>query len=370
MPAITYTLLINNMPAGSQILESIQQIEVEEDARLAGMLRLKLAIAVAEDGSGWEFIDDDTFSRLTKLTLLVTVGTGLPQPLIEAYVVESKSQFSNTPGQSTLEVVAMDATILMNLEQKVRAWANMADSDIATLIFAQYGFIPMVDRTQPMRIELDETVIQHGTDIQFLRYLAQRNGYLCYIEANPFTLLPEAHFHPPKVDDNPQGTLTVNMGPATNVNRMNGRFNMIQPTTAATANIAIGSQAEESANVTSTALTELGRQTLLNGSQPRHTLLSHTGLAATAELQTLAQAVVDQSAWAIEIEGDLDTDAYGDLLRAKRPILVRGTGQNFSGAYFVEKVQHLITADNYTQHFTLKRNATGLTGREFFALNL
>ena len=34
----------------------------------------------------------------------------------------------------------------------------------------------------------------------------------------------EGHFHPPKADAKPQGTLTVNMGTATNVNVFRARF--------------------------------------------------------------------------------------------------------------------------------------------------
>jgi len=46
---------------------------------------------------------------------------------------------------------------------------------------------------------------------------------------------------------------------------------------------------------------------------------------------------------------------------------VRGVGRQFSGRYYVERVLHQIGGDgSYTQKFTLRRNATGLTGRENF----
>jgi len=90
-------------------------------------------------------------------------------------------------------------------------------------------------------------------------------------------------------------------------------------------------------------------------------------MAQTGELQVLAQAVVDRSAWAIVAEGELNTVAYGGVLRAKRPVSVRGAGRQFSGTYYVEKVLHSFTADGYKQRFTLKRNALGLTGSEKFS---
>lgn len=366
MTAVSYTLLINSTPAGSDLLEALQQIEVEEHASLAGMLRLKFAIGISQDGGSWQIIDDEPFARLTPISLLVSVGTGLPTPLINAYVIENNLEFSNEPGQSTLNVMAMDATILMNLEEKTRAWPNMADSDIASLIFGEYGFIPDVDSTQPLRQESDLTTMQHGSDIQFLRQLARRNGYECYVETNTLTTLTEGHFHLPRLDQTPQGTLSVSMGDATNVNSLHARFDMIQPTTAEASGLAIGSQADQSATISSASLTDLGRTSALNGGQQRVRLLSRTGLAETGELQTQVQAAVDESTWAITAQGDLDTTTFGDVLRARCPVLVRGAGQQFSGTYYVDSVQHLITSDTYTQQFSLRRNAIGLQGTELF----
>ena len=36
---------------------------------MADMLRLRLAVAVKEDGSGWTVLDDELFTRLAKLRL-------------------------------------------------------------------------------------------------------------------------------------------------------------------------------------------------------------------------------------------------------------------------------------------------------------
>ena len=368
MTAVSYTLLINNAPAGSDMLEALQHIEVEEHATLASMLRLHFAVGVTQDGTGWQLVDDSTFSRLTPISLLITVGTGLPTPLLTAYVIETSLELSNEPGQSTFTVVAMDATIQMNLEEKIRAWTDMADSDIASLIFGEYGFMPIVDSTQPLRQQIDQTNIQRGTDIEFLRHLAQRNGCECFVTTNPLTTLTEGHFHPPRLDQMPQGTLTVGMGDATNVNRLNGRFDMMQPTTVQASGLDIGSQSDQSASISATSQSNLGQSSALNGGQPRVRLLSQTSLRETAELQTQAQAIVDQSSWAITMEGDLDTAIFGGVLRARQPVLVRGAGQQFSGTYYVESVTHLITTDTYTQQFSLRRNATGLQGTELFGL--
>lgn len=363
---VSYTLTIDDAPASPDFIASVREIEVEDHAELADMLRLRLAVAVREDGSGWSVLDDAVLDRLTKLRVAVTVGSKASRPLIEAYVIETRAEFSNRPGQSTLEVVAMDPSVLMNLDEKVRAWPDMADSDIAEVLFGEYGFDPRVEQTRPTRQEVDLTTIQRGTDIRFLRQLARRNGYECYLELNADSGRVEGHFHPPGVQEANQGVLSVNLGTATNVNRFEARYDMLGPVTAQATNIRIDDRSDQAADVQEGALQDLGEQGTISTTRPRRLLLSNSGLSQTGELQTYAQAVVDRSAFAIRAQGELSTVTYGDILRAKRPLNVRGAGRRFSGTYYVEKVLHRLLGAGYTQEFTLRRNALGVTGRESF----
>lgn len=363
---VSYTLTIDGAPVSADIIAAIREIEVEDHAEMADMMRLRMAVAVRENGSGWTVLDEELFERLTNLRLSVTVGSNNSIPLIDAYVIDTNTEFAYQHGNSVLEVVAMDPTALMNLEEKVRPWPDMADSDIASTIYGEYGFSAQVEQTQPTRQEVDRTVMQRGTDIQFLRELARRNGYESYVELNTDTGQVEGHFHLPRVDQTHQGVLSVNMGTATNVNSFQGRNDMIRPALAVANNLQISDQSDQNADASESALTNLGNSTTTTADRPRTVLISNTGLSETGELQTYAQAVVDRSAWSIRAEGELSTVTYGSILRAKRPVNVRGAGRQFSGTYYVEKVLHRISDEGYTQKFTLRRNALGVTGQEKF----
>ncbi len=363
---VSYTLTIDGEPASADVIAAIREIEVEDHAEMADMMRLRMAVAVNENGSKWTVLDESLFERLTNLRLSVTVGSSNSMPLIDAYVIDTNTEFGYQHGSSTLEVVAMDSTVLMNLEEKVRPWPDMADSDIASTIYGEYGFSAQVDQTQPTRQEVDRTVMQRGTDIQFLRELARRNGYESYVEFNTDTSQVEGHFHLPRVDQTSQGILSVNMGTATNVNSFQSKNDMIRPATAVANNLQISDQSDQNSDASDSALTNLGDSTTVTSDRPRRVLISNTGLSETGELQTYAQAVVDRSAWAIRAEGELSTVTYGNILRAKRPVNVRGVGRQFSGTYYVEKVLHRISDEGYTQKFSLRRNALGVTGQEGF----
>jgi phage protein D len=369
MGQIAYTLYIDDSPAPPELIGVIQHLEVEDHADMADMVRMSVAISVRDGCGSWNVIDENTFQRLTKLRIEVNVGSGKTEPLIEAYVIETNADFANQPGQSALNVVAMEPTVKMNLKERVRAWPNMADSDIAEQIFNDHKFATVVDPTQPSRDELDHTEMQRGTDIQFLQALAQRNGYECYVELNAESGKVEGHFHKPKLQQPAQGVLSVNMGEATNVNSFHARFDMLKPTTVQAANVDVHSKEQQTGDSDSLGDKALGSASTVSTDDSRQVLLSGTALAQTGELQTAAQAEVDRSSWAITAEGDVNTVAYGDVVRAKRPIMVRGAGRQFSGTYYVESVLHSFSGDGYTQHFTLRRNAAGVQKQDDFTQN-
>lgn len=366
MPNITYTLLINNTPASPDLLQAIQEVQVENNGEMADVFRLRIAIGMSKSGD-WTILEDDPFMPLTPVTVRMQIGTGLSEPLISGYVTAQHVEISNEPGQSYLEVVGMDATALMNLEEKVIAWPDMADSDIATAIFGNYGLTPNVDQTQPVRQALDVTTIQRGTDIQFLRRLAERNGFECYVEHDPVLNTDVGHFHRPQLEGQAQGVLSVSFAAHTNVNSFKVRYEMLRPTTAQVSDMDIYTKSIQNGQAQTVSVNNLGQEGLLERITPQPLVLpSQTGLATTAELQTLCQAIVDRSAWAINAEGELDTAAYEGLLRPHRTVNVRGAGSLYNGTYYVSRVLHTFSGEEYTQRFELRRNALGLNGSEVF----
>jgi hypothetical protein len=264
---VSYELKIGGQAAPPELLASIVSLEVEDHADIADMLRLRLGIAVQEDGRAWTHVDSGMFDRLARIQVAAKVGDGQPEPLIDAYVVDVRTAMSNEPGHSTLDVVAMDATVLMNLEEKVKAWPNMSDSAIAQSIFGDHGLTPDVDDTQPTRQESDHTSMQRGTDMQFLRQLARRNGFECYVEAGSGGN-SVAHFHAPRLDESPQDALNVNLGMETNVDSFSARFDMLKPAQAKVAGIDVSTQDSQPAQSTSSEQTALGSASTVPSDRP------------------------------------------------------------------------------------------------------
>jgi len=364
--SISWALRVDGEPAAPELVDAVRRIDVEQNADLADILRLRLAVAVAPDGGGWTLLDDDAFPRLTRLDLTVAVGPARREKLVEAYVVESQVRFGNQPGRSFLDVVALDPSVLMTLEEKVRPWPDTSDADVARAVFGDHGFAEDVTDTGRTPDAAEAVTMQRGTDLQLLRRLAERNGFEVAVEADPDGGPSVGRFGPPRTGDPAQGVLNVAFGEATNVDEFEARFDMLRPTEAVARGIETAGGADDPLDARSTERQELGRASLLAADRPRRVLLAGSGLSHPGDLQALAQATVDRSTWALSAEGKLSAVAYGGILRARRPVALRGAGRTFSGTWSVDRVLHSIEGDRYTQRFALRRNALGLTGAESF----
>src|SRR5262245_14674426 len=224
---------------GSEIPElyaDLASLEVELDEDLAGMFRLTLAMVLKADGT-WPYLDDERLTIWKK----VVVTAGLEddsQELITGYITHVRPTFGAGLDDCRLEICGIDATVLMDREDKRKDWPSKKDSDIATEIFNAYGLTPQVTDTSIVHDEQLSTIIQHETDIQFLKRLALRNGYECFVDGET------AYFQPPQVSGTPQPVLAVQFGDDTTVNRFQLEVNAV-----ATANAAMSQLDRESKDV-------------------------------------------------------------------------------------------------------------------------
>lgn len=358
-----YTLLIALVPAPEPVVKAIQQIDVERTLDEASVLRIEFGISATKVGD-WSILDLDPFRPLTPLQLRVQRGASAPEALINAFVTEQRITYSEG-GHSKLQVTALDATYAMNLHEKVKPWLNMPDSAIASVIFAEHNILPRVDPTSPVLTDPEGTTLERGTDIRFLRRLARRNGFDCFVQPEPLSGLDVGHFRKRQLTGVPQAVLSVEMGTETNVCDFSIRYELTRPTAAIAAGLDVLTKAPQPA-VAPTALEQpLGVEgTLLRQIPPPIVRPADTGLPRTAELQRATQAMVDRSTWSVIAEGTV-----GPGVPALRPgglVSIRGAGRLYNGSYFVTRVHDTIETGGITQRFEAERNAVTETGAELY----
>lgn len=366
MPSITYSLRREGEPVDDDLLRRIERIEIEEHADKADMLRLELAIGVREGEDGWRLLDDGTFEPFTHLRIGLQVGEGPADLVLDAYVIDLNTKLSSDPGRSTTEVVAMDKTVLMDREEKTKRWKKMRDSTVARELFREHDISPGTDgvqQTEPAASEMEAPLMQRSTDARLLRQLADRNGYLFYVETDPDQQQVVGFFHPmdrkrsgPNMEA--QKPLRVSMGTETNVSSFDVRHEMARPYEAVGSGVKATKKEEQKASAETSADAHLGRDSTLARGRGKRLVRAGRGQRG-GDLQAHGQALTDRSAFAIRATGRLRAVRYGGVLRAKRPVQVEGAGERFSVGYYVERVQHAITDRQYVQDFRLRSNARG-----------
>jgi phage protein D len=395
MASKAYQIASSGTPAEQSFYGDVVSLVVEENTATAGTFHLQLAIHLQADSS-WTYLDDDRLALFNAITIQVgfTQGGGLAAALgsllgggggndglstvFDGYITNVDLDLDSDPDHTFLNVSGMDTSVLMSLEEKIATWPNMADSDIVQAIVAAYGVPITADTTATVHQETDTTIVQRATDIQFARDLAQRNGLEFYFETDDSGTV-NAYFRAPQLSGTPQPDLAIQFGDQSNLKRFSAHLNGQRPLNVKTTQMDVTANSPNSAQVSDSQLSELGASdasTLIGG--PLASLVTPKDAAAqmlvlgpptsdATELQTIAQAVRDEAGWLITASGEINSDAYQNVLRPHRLVLVKGAGKSYSGKYYVTQVVHEINHEgDYLQRFEARRNARDLDGSEQF----
>jgi len=361
---VNYMLLVGMVPAPEPLLDAVQEIEIDCSLEEASAFRVRFGITKTELGD-WSILELDPFRPFIPVSIRIQSGVAPPFAVINGYVTEHTVTYADDPGSSTLEVSGLDATFLMNMNETVMSWPNLPDSAIAAAIFGQHAIVPEVDPTSPVLIEPEGTTIQRGTDIRFLRRLARRNGFDCYVQPEPLSGLDVGYFRARQLQGLPQAVLSVSFGDDTNVQDFKIRYELARPTAALAAGLDIPTKTPQPALAPAALELPLGLEgTLLRELPPGIVRPADTGLPGTSELQNALQGLVSRSTWAVVAEGTVGSDV--SILRPGGLVNIRGTGRLYNGSYFVTRVRHTISSGTYEQRFEAKRNAVTETGAELY----
>ena len=345
------------------IYPSILNLEVELDNELASMFRMKLSILLDEEGT-WSFIDDERLQPWKQVTIKAGFEN-TEDELISGYITHVRPYFDPDPSRCMLEIWGMDNSVMMDRQEKLKDWPNKKDSDIASEIFSLYGLTPDVEDTEVIHDEALSTIIQRESDMQFLKRLALRNGFECYVQGDT------GYFKNLDLDSPPQPLLSVQFGEQTVVNRLSIEVNALTPVNVSMSQIDKVSKEVLEANIESSQQTSLGSRNaagqLAAGMEPAGLRVNRNTATGTPEMTALCQGIYHKGEWFVTVQGEIAGNQYGHVLKARQNITIRGIGETYSGIYYVSSVTHLFSAEGYKQFFTGKRNALMPSGSEDFS---
>lgn len=348
----------------SDLYQDLVGLEVELDDELAGMFRLRIAIALLSDGS-WSHLDDERLMIWKQVAIRAGFVESGTEELISGYITHVKPFFDPDLSQCFLDIWGMDGSVLMDREEKLKDWPDKKDSDIASEIFNLYGFTPDVEDTQVIHDEAVSTIIQRETDIQFLKRLALRNGYECYVEGTT------GYFRSPRVDESPQPILSTHFGEETNINRFSLEIDALTPANVSMFQIDRASKEILSAAAETSQQTSLGdadaASLLAAGMNAGQIYIGMNAATGNPEIAALCQGLFHLGEWFVTAEGEIDANRYGHVLRPRGTVTIKGVGETHSGIYYVNHVTHSFSQEGYAQSLRVKRNAIMPTGSEDFS---
>lgn len=345
------------LPASFEIGNALSEVEVRNDTGGEGD-GFQITFTLGKDrGVEYGLLAAGALEPFSRVIIGVLLGV-VPEVLIDGVITHHQVTPSDQPGRSTLTVSGRDVSVMLDLEEKDESYPNQPDFVIATSLlarYAQYGIVPMPMPTLDVPIMLQRIPRQSETDLRFLQRLAQRNGYVFYVEPLTFGV-NTAYFGPENRLSLPQPALTQNLGDATNVTSLRFTQDALAPVSTA------GTLLEP---ITKTAIPVPPLPSLrvpplaLRPSQPRRTVrLRQAANQSPAQAAAGAAAGVTNAPDAVGGEGELNAVRYGHVLRARKLVGVRGAGLSYDGLFYVRRVTHRITRGSYTQSFSLSREGT------------
>jgi hypothetical protein len=295
-----------------------------------------------------------------RVVLIVTLG-GRPQPLFDGVVANVEVQAGQNGQPGSITVTGEDLSKVMDLiDFSGLPYPAMPIAARVALICAKYtafGIVPLaIPALFPdVPIPIDKIPAQRGTDLAYIRQLSEEVGHVFYIEPGEVPLTNIAYFGPERKVGPAQRPLNIDMDAHTNVESLNFSFD---PTKGVLPVLFVQNQ--------------LTRAPIpipipnLNPLQPPLGLLP-TPIANIKVMKDTAkmnpmQAIskglneAKKSQDAVTGSGSLDVLRYGQMLKARKLVGVRGAGIAYDGLYYVSSVTSTLKRGEFKQNFNLTRN--------------
>lgn len=346
---------VEAIPVPKPVMDAFASAQVTESATGRSGFQLTFTLA---NGSPLQAL---FLVPLLRVILVVTYG-GLPQVLIDGVVEQYEVQPDAMSGSSKLTVTGHDLSALMDLlDLTGLPYPGLSpDLRVETILarYAAFGVIPEVIPVPApdIQVPLIETPSQHGTDLDYINELAAEVGYVFYLAPGLVPGTSQGYFGPQVRIGVPQPALAVNLDAWTNVESLTFSY---QPLASAAPVVYLADATTGIAVPVPIPPVTPFNPPLGAFVPPPAKIHELPGTAKLSIAQALMLGMADavKNADVVSGNGTLTVDRYGQVLRARSLVGVRGAGIALDGLHFVDSVTHDIKPGEYKQSFTLKRNA-------------
>jgi hypothetical protein len=349
------------VPAPKPLIDALVSAEVTESA--TGRSGFQLTFTLADNSILQTFflLAGSSPIPLLRVVLMANFG-GLPQIVADGIVMHHEVVPDAMKGSSKLVVTGQDLSTLMDLiDFSGLPYPGMSpDLRVLTILakYAAFGIVPEVIPVfvPDIEVPLVSTPTQKKTDLSYIQQLAKENGYVFYLTPGPLPGVSQAYWGPQIRVGIPQQCLNVNLDSWTNVESLSFRY---EPQNSVLPIVFIQDQTTKLVlPIPIPPVTPFNPPLGLVVPIPQKVeMMNDTAKLPPGQalMQGMARAV--ESADVVTGEGTLDVLRYGQILRARSLVGMRGAGLAFDGLYYVDSTTHRLKQGEYKQSFVLKRNA-------------
>jgi phage protein D len=354
-----YQLLLDGTAVNAEVYDALSSVEVEENADVPDAVRLKIPVSTKDKDLTW--VNDGRLKPFTNVAVVITPEKGPKHCIFDGYILSHRIHLESGITASTLEVTGQDASVLMGLEEKTREFAGLTHGAVANQVFGDYGFAPApgnTDDDSPTATEDTHTLMQRGSDIEFLRRLARRTGRWCRVACTDTAGQRTGYFSVPQLKGEPVIVLDLNTPEKSQVKALDYVWDVARPTKITARKASFTSTEPVNADTGDGGLPALDARDLRSFAGRDRTVML-TAAADDAELPGRARAVLREAGWFARCEGATDLAVAKVVLRVGAIVAIEGVGKLLSGKHLVKSVRHTITTNSHQMAFTLVRNALG-----------
>ncbi len=343
------------LPQSPDVTQALMSAEVTQTDDGDGF---QLTFELTQDAMvGFPLLLNPATGLFSKVVIAVLVGA-LPQVLINGVITHHQIEPRSEPGRTTLTLSGRDVSVMMDLEDRSAAFPNLPDFVIVAQILARYpelGLIPVVTPTADIPLFIQRIPRQAETDLQFIRRMARRNGYVFHV--NP--VLPnvnQAVFGPELRASLPQPAMTINSITSDNVTSLHFSNDGLAPVGVASSAL-IEPISKSFIPIPELPSLRLPPLTLSPTPAKRKEQLRESANETPSRAFLSSVSRVSNAPEAVTGTGEVDTQRYGSVLQARGLVGVRGVS-SYDGFYYLRQVTHHIEVGKYTQSFVMTREGT------------
>jgi hypothetical protein len=355
------------IPAPPPLLESLESVTVTNND--TGRSGFQLTLAVGRNQLSGLLDYPPLLLQMVRpgfrVIVSVTVGAKL-EVLMDGVITNHQLAPSAQPGGSKLTVTGEDLTALMDLKDGPKSFpAQLNNFGIAGLIlkdYVQYGIkpvtVPLPGDVPPLPAPPPGAVVtKMGTHFKILNDLLGPAGVF-QLKPGDLPGVSTAYWGPAVRVGLPQRAMTFNMGSSSNVNSISFQSDATKPklVEGKVKDAVFGMELPVFGLPLDPPLAALpawiNNQPFVGTRWQEDDQKGSWGLAMQTAFAESAKSQRD----AVTASGELDVGRYGDVLKARAPVDVRGVGLTFDGTWYVKSVTHNISRGSYKQSFSLERD--------------